>query len=399
MIEESEALEKVLTSTPLPAERDMPVSESAGRFLVRDVHSKINLPQVSQSGVDGYAVKVSNSRKNLSRLSVIGQSVAGVECDACIEHGEALRVFTGSELPMGANAVIKQEDVKVLSDGLILIKEKVELNDYVRRVGEVLTKGQRISNKGSCVKSSTLGSLIAGGISEVKVGSFPSIGIITTGDELIHEEQKQIKCHQTYDSNGLMLKAAAVKAGVEKIEIKRIGDDLGEISAEVLKMKQWADIIIVVGGMSVGERDFSKVALKQCGVKEIFWRVRIRPGKPMFYGKFGESCQIFGLPGNAVSAFVCFHLFVLPAMRLRSGASADGLKLDQMKAIAGSSLKNSDNRPHYVHGKFREGKFHSIGNQNSNNLLALSQADSLLRLDERSSIQLGDSVSVFRLTD
>ena len=119
----------------------------------------------------------------------------------------------------------------------------------------------------------------------------------------------------------------------------------------------------------------------------------------MFYGKFGESGQIFGLPGNELSAFVCFHLFVLPAMRLRSGASADGVKLDQMKAIAGSSFKNSDNRPHYVHGKFREGKFHSIGNQNSNNLLALSQADSLLRLDERSSIQFGDLVTVFRLID
>ena len=122
MIEESEALEKVLTSTPLPVERDIPVSESVGRFLVRDARSKTNLPQVCQSSVDGYAVKVSKCRENLSRLRVIGQSVAGVECDACIEHGEAFRVFTGSELPMGANAVIKQEDVKVLSDRLILIK-------------------------------------------------------------------------------------------------------------------------------------------------------------------------------------------------------------------------------------------------------------------------------------
>jgi molybdopterin molybdotransferase len=398
MIEESEALERILKSTPLPVKRNISVSESVGCFLMSDARSKINLPQVCQSGVDGYAVKVSDCEGNSEKLSVVGESVAGAACDASIDCGEAFRVFTGSQIPMGSNAVVMQEDVIVLPNGLISINSKVSPNDYVRRVGEVLLEGQKISNQGSSVKASTLGALIAGGISEVSVGSFPSIGIITTGDELINFGQIQIKRHQAYDCNGLMLKAAVSKVGVEKIEITRTRDDLREISSEFIEMKKWADIILVVGGISVGNRDYVKEALTKCGVNEIFWRLRIKPGKPMYYGRYGESGQVFGLPGNSVSAFVCFHLFVLPAIRLRAGAAEEGLNLNKMTAQMKAHFQNKTDRPHYVCGKINGGKFEPIGNQRSNNLLALSQSDSLLKVNPNSSIEPGDLVDLYHLS-
>ena len=397
MIEESEALERILKSTPLPVKRNVPVSESVGCFLMSDARSKINLPQVCQSGVDGYAVKVSDCEGNSEKLSVVGESVAGAACEASIDCGEAFRVFTGSQIPMGSNAVVMQEDVIVLPNGLISINAKVSPNDYVRRVGEVLLEGQKISNQGSSVKASTLGALIAGGISEVSVGRFPSIGIITTGDELINFGQIQIKRHQVYDCNGLMLKAAVSKVGVEKIEITRTRDDLREISSEFIEMKKWADIILVVGGISVGNRDYVKEALTKCGVNEIFWRLRIKPGKPMYYGSYGENGQVFGLPGNSVSAFVCFHLFVLPAIRLRAGAAEDGLNLNKLTAQMNSHFQNMTDRSHYVCGKINGGKFEPIGNQRSNNLLALSQSDSLLKVNPNSSIKPGESVDLYHL--
>lgn len=397
MIEESEALERILKSTPLPVKRNVLVSESVGCFLMSEARSKINLPQVCQSGVDGYAVRSSDCEGNSEKLSVVGESVAGLACDASIDRGEAFRVFTGSQIPMGSNAVVMQEDVIVLPSGLISVNAKVSPNDYVRRVGEVLLKGQKISNQGSSVKSSTLGALIAGGISEVSVGSFPSIGIITTGDELISLEERQMKLHQSYDSNGLMLKAAASKVGVERIEIKRTRDDLREISSEFVEMQKWADIILVVGGISVGNRDYVKKALTKCGVNEIFWRLRIKPGKPMYYGSYGENGQVFGLPGNSVSAFVCFHLFVLPAIRLRAGAPDGGLNLNKFTASMNSQIRNRSDRPHYVCGKMMGGKFEPIGNQRSNNLLALSQSDSLLRVNSNSTIESGELVDLYHL--
>ena len=397
MIEESEALERILKSTPLPVERIVPVSESVGCFMLRDARAKINLPQVCQSGVDGYAIKASDCEEGSEKLRVVGESIAGGMCDEAIDSGESFRVFTGSQIPMGSNAVVMQEDVEVLTNGLISINSKVSPYDYVRRVGEVMLKDQKILNLGSRVKASSLGALIAGGISEVSVGSYPSIGIITTGDELINIDQKQIKLHQSYDSNGLMLKAAASKIGVEKIVISRAKDNLREISKEVLEMKKWADIILVVGGISVGNRDFVKEALSKCGVNEIFWRLRIKPGKPMYYGSYGENGQVFGLPGNSVSAFVCFHLFVLPAIRMRAGASKGSLILNSLTASMNKFIQNKNDRPHYVCGKIREGKFEPIGNQRSNNLLALSQSDSLLKVNSRSSIEAGEIVDLYQL--
>ncbi len=397
MIEESEALERILKSTPLPVERIVPVSESVGCFMLRDARAKINLPQVCQSAVDGYAIKASDCEEGSEKLRVVGESIAGGMCDEAIDSGESFRVFTGSQIPMGSNAVVMQEDVEVLTNGLISINAEVSPYDYVRRVGEVMLKDQKILNQGSRVKASALGALIAGGISEVSVGSFPSIGIITTGDELISFDQKQIKLHQSYDSNGLMLKAAASKIGLEKIDIARTKDDMSEISKEFREMKKWADIILVVGGISVGDRDYVKEALTKSGVNEIFWRVRIKPGKPIYYGSYGENGQVFGLPGNSVSAFVCFHLFVLPAILMRAGASEKSVILSTLKASLNSDLHNKTDRPHYVCGKVKEGKFNPIGNQRSNNLLALSQSDSLLKVNPKSSIEAGEIIDLYQL--
>ncbi|MFL2479173.1 MAG: molybdopterin molybdotransferase MoeA [Verrucomicrobiales bacterium] len=397
MIEEFEALERIFKSTPLPVKRNVPVAESVGCFLIREVRSKINLPQVRQSGVDGYAIIASDCKEHSKNLSVVGESVAGAACNASIGSGEAFRVFTGSQIPMGANAVVMQEDVNVLPNGLISINGKVSADDYVRRVGEVLSKGQTILSKGSSIKPSTLGALVAGGVSEVTVGSFPSVGIITTGDELINYDQRQIKSRQVYDCNGVMLKSAALKAGVGKIKIKRIRDDLTEISNGIIEMQKWADIILVVGGISVGDRDYVKKAFRKCGIKQIFWRVKIKPGKPMFYGKHGEHVQVFGLPGNPVSAFLCFYLFVLPALRLRSGGSETECKIRKDKAILDSYIQNATDRPHYICGSMHGGNFHPIGNQRSNNIFALSQSDSLLRMKPNSSIDSGEVVSVYHL--
>ena len=399
MIEESEALEKIIKSTPPTVKRNVHVSESVGSFLVNDARSNINLPQVLQSGVDGYAVRASDCGESLKELKLVGKSVAGMPCNGSLKSGEAFRVFTGSQMPEGSDAVVIQEETTILPGELISIDCQVSANDYVRQVGEVLSKGQRISDAGSCIKSTTLGALIAGGITNVNVGSFPSVGIIVTGDELVDLNQNEIERHQIYESNGLMLQNALSKFGIENIKVRRTRDDLREISTEFLGMKKWADIILIVGGISVGERDYVKAALKKCGVNEIFWRIRVKPGKPLYYGSYGVDGQVFGLPGNAVSSFVCLQLFVRPAIRLRSGASSNYLNMKKCPAHSSAYVHNKTDRPHYICGKLSGDKFDPIGNQRSNNVLALAQSDSLLRLDPFSQFNPGDIVTVCHLPD
>ena len=397
MIEESEALEKIIQSTPRTLERNVPVSESLGCFLVDDVRSNINLPQVLQSAVDGYALKVSDCMDASEVLKIAGLSVAGSPCNASLKSGEAFRVFTGSQIPEGCDAVVMQEDITNLPNESISVNAPVSINDNVRRIGEVLAAGQKITKAGSCIKTTTLGALVAGGVTNITVGSFPSIGIIVTGDELVDPHQNEILSHQIYESNGMMLQSSVSKLGVETIKVRRTLDDLREISTVFLKMKEWADIILIVGGISVGERDFVKKSLQKCGVDEIFWRVRMKPGKPLYYGIYDDHGQVFGLPGNTVSAYVCLQLFVRPAIRLRSGASKDDLFIEKRTALCGTYINNNTDRAHYICGKLSDGIFNPIGNQRSNNILALSQSNSLLRLEPFSHFQAGENVNCYFL--
>ena len=397
MIEESEALEKIIESTPQTVVRNIPVSHSLGCFLADDVRSTINLPGVLQSGVDGYAVKASDCIDKLKELKIAGQSVAGSPCLASLKSGEVYRVFTGSQIPEGSDAVVMQEDITKLSNEFIAINKLVSVDDNVRRVGEVLAEGQKISAAGSCIKTTTLGALVAGGVFNINVGTFPSVGIIVTGDELVDPNENEIASHQIYETNGIVLQNSVSKLGAEKIEVKRTGDDLAEISTVFLKMKKWADIILIVGGISVGDRDFVKKSLQNCGVNEIFWRVRMKPGKPLYYGTYDNEGQVFGLPGNTVSAFACLQLFVRPAIRLRSGALKDDLFLEKRSASCAESITNNTDRVHYICGKLSDGIFNPIGNQRSNNILALSQSNSLLRLDSFSHFQSGESVNCYYL--
>ena len=290
--------------------------------------------------------------------------------------------------------MVMQEDVEVEGNTLV-IKEKARPGDYIRRRGEVVCTGQMIAESGQKLNPANLGLIASQGIDRVSVASWPRVVLITTGDELVPIVSKELKFGQVFNSNSAMLEASLRHLGVPDVEICHVGDELQSTLDAIRSAIQRADVVLISGGLSVGDRDYVKPCLEQCGVEVQFWRVRVKPGKPFLYAAFGEGGQLFGLPGNPVSALITFLIFVLPSLQLRLGASPDRVGLPSLQARSLDSIHNTGNRPHYVMGIYdHQGGFRAMPGQFSQNILALGQANALARIDAHCSIQGGETLDV-----
>ena len=307
MISPDEALARILGHIrPLPA-RDLPLLDALDRFAAQDVLARIPLPPFENSAMDGYAVLAASCAIG-GRLRVVGEQPAGLDRRLSIEPGEALRIFTGAPLPSGADAVIMQEDSRV-EEGDIVLETSVAPGDFVRRRGADVAEGQKLLAAGERVRVQKIALLAAQGLGLLRVGGEVRACIIATGDELA-EPGSDLLPGQIYDSNSALLETLLRKCGVNVISVNRCADRADEIEAAV-RAGVACDVMILSGGVSVGAHDLVKAALSTIGATLDLWRVAVKPGKPFLFGHAGE-CAIFGLPGNPVSAFVTFLLFVRP---------------------------------------------------------------------------------------
>ena len=387
MISEEETRKKILDAIrPLPA-RQLSISKSLDFFSAEDHFARLPLPAFDNSAMDGYAVVASSCRKG-ERLRVTGEQPAGFDRELRVSSGEAVRIFTGAPMPAGADAVVMQEDVTRESDEIV-INTDVEAGEFIRRRGCDLAEGQRILAKGERIRAATAALLASQGFAEVTVGGEVNAAIISTGDELVKASEK-IKAGQIYDSNSPLLGALLqrCRAIVKSQEHCR---DERESLIEAIKRGGENHILIISGGVSVGEHDFVKDALHDLGAQIDIWRVAIKPGKPFLFGKLGE-CAVFGLPGNPVSAFVTFLQFVRPAILKMMGAT--DLNLPQVPARLSVALTNDSDRPHYIRGKIEHGHFTPVGRQESHALFGLSQSNALLRLAVGQSLRVDEIVDV-----
>jgi molybdopterin molybdotransferase len=392
VITEDQALARILENVrPLPGRR-VRLSEAQGRYAARDVLARVALPVFDNSAMDGYAVVASACGEGKSQR-VIGEQPAGIDRGLRIEAGEAIRIFTGAPIPAAADAVVMQEDVR-REGSEIFVNTSVEPGEFIRRRGCDLSEGQKVLEPGMRILPQTLALLASQGVAEIEIGGAVRATIVSTGDELV-PPGGTLGPGQIFESNSVLLRALLAKCGVAGAEILHCPDEASSLEAAMRKGLE-GDVVIVIGGVSVGAHDLVKPALNAVGAQTDLWRVLVKPGKPFLFGHAGR-CSIFGLPGNPVSAFVTFLLFVRPAILRLMGAGDDQLALPQTEAILAEEMQNGGDRPHYVRGQLREGRFSPVGRQESHALYGLSRSNALLRVPAGGTFPSGARVPVLPL--
>lgn len=397
MLTEHDAITRILAKiTPLPLQR-VPLAAALHAFAPRPVHALVPLPGFNNSAMDGYAVRAEDT-KTQEPLSVTGAIAAGATAELKLEPRTAIRIFTGAPIPPGADAVIRQEDVSTLDGGKqIACKEPVVLGENVRLLGCDLCVGQRIVEAGDRLTPARLAALASQGLAQTEAAESPRIAIVTTGDELI-PPGKPLKPGGIFNTNTILLEGLVreLSAGA-KLTTHHVPDDLSRTVEVLRELTGTQDFIIMAGGVSVGEHDFVKPALQGLRIRAEFWKVKVKPGKPFLFAKSedtGRPCHLFGLPGNPVSAYVTFQLFVRAALLKALGAADREIPLPQTPAVLTAPVSNPGNRPHYLRGRHADGKFTPSGVQQSHALYGLSQANALLRLDAGQDLATGASATV-----
>jgi molybdopterin molybdotransferase len=301
---------------PLEAET-LPLADAAGRFLAEPARALVDLPPFRSSAMDGYALR---SGETPGRLPVAVRIAAGAPSPRPLEAGEAMGIATGGLVPEGADAVIQHERV-VETDNAIEVGEPVAQGANIREPGRDVAAGSVVADAGTRLGPAQIGALAAAGVAEVVCARRPRIAVLTTGTEL-REPGSELAPGEVYEANGVMLAAQLASAGAEVTRLASVADD-EDAHRRALETGLELDVLVTSGGVSVGPHDLVRRIEAELGVEEVFWRVAVRPGKPVSFGVKGQTL-VFGLPGNPVSTLVGCELFVRPAVLALQGAADPG---------------------------------------------------------------------------
>ena len=390
MLTEDEALNRVLSAVQPLASETVSLASSLGRFASDSRLATIALPGFDNSQMDGYAVRAAEAQTGAT-LAVTGEQPAGRDLHQPLAPGQAIRIFTGAPIPAGCDAVIMQEDVSH-SSGRITIIDGVAPGENVRRKGSDLCEGQVILQRGDLITPARIGLLAAQGLATVAVHRLPRAAILGTGDEIVPPGEP-LQPGQIYNSNGPMLAALLAQQGITAT-LHHCRDDLPSTTDTLRRLIADHDLVLISGGVSVGDHDHVKPALQALGIAPDLWRVKVKPGKPFLFAQ-QNGCHLFGLPGNPVSAFVTYHLFVLAAVEKLVGQRENSP--ETLQATAGSPLVNDGDRPHYLRGKLEHGVFRPAGLQQSHALHGLSQCNALARVPPQTTLPASSTCEVRRL--
>jgi molybdopterin molybdotransferase len=339
-----EAQERVLAHTrPLAAE-PVPIAEAGGRVVAEDVAAGVDLPPFPSSAMDGFAVRAADLP---STLRVVGESAAGQPYDAQLEPGCAVAISTGAVVPDGADAVIPVERV-VRNANKVEISVAAEPGAHVRPRGGDVAAGDVVVPAGARLTPARLAAAAASGLATLPCRRRPHVSVLATGSELVAPGEP-ISPGQIYETNTLMLAAALRATGAEVTPEPPAADDEAELRA-ALERGLAADVLVTSGGVSVGEHDLVRAVEQELGVEEVFWRVSIKPGKPVSFGVRGDTL-VFGLPGNPVSALVGSELFVKPALRALQGLPDPGPRFEPGRLER--SLRRNEERDEFVRARSR----------------------------------------------
>ena len=376
---------------PIAASYELGIREALGRVLAQEVVPQINVPAHDNSAMDGYALR--HSGDDESSYADIGTALAGAPFRGSVGPGQCVRIMTGAVIPQGADTVVIQEVVR-REGGRIVVPPGQKRGQNVRHAGEDLKVGVPVLHPGKILNPSDLGLIASLGIGRVKVIRRLRVALFATGDELASIGMP-LREGEVYDSNRYTLYGMLARLGVEISDLGVVRDDPQELEKAFKRAAAAADVVITTGGVSVGEADFVKQLMAQLG-EVLFWKIAMRPGRPMAFGKIGSS-YLFGLPGNPVAVMVTFYQFVRDALLHLSGAS--GFALPMAQALAAENLRKVPGRTEYQRGiLFRENgqwKVRTTGQQGSGVLRSMSEANCFIVLEhERASVAAGEPVQV-----
>ena len=363
-----------------------PLNESQGFTLSEDILAPHGLPLFDNSAVDGYAVQAKDldeaTRENPVSLKKLGYIAAGDTGEERMASGQCLQIATGAPIPTGADTVVMKEDI-ILDGPLVRFSQLIPKTQNVRYQGEDIPEGRRIIPAGTFIGPAQIAVLATFGFAQVPVHRLPKISIVSTGSELVDVDNRP-EAGQIRESNRFMLAGMVRQESCELVKISMV-PDLPEVLKQDFEESLQADVALLCGGMSVGDKDFAKRLLKEMGVEEIFWKIKFKPGKPLFFGRRGNTL-VFGLPGNPASSYVLFEEFVRPALRKLMGRRI--FEETMIKATLDAPITKIENRLHFMRGQLNEknGEFrvlplefqgsHSIGSLVESNALIRVEADS-----------------------
>ncbi|HEV3009465.1 MAG TPA: gephyrin-like molybdotransferase Glp [Burkholderiales bacterium] len=377
--------------TPIKDAESVKIRDALGRVLAQDIVPQINVPAHDNSAMDGYAVRFSDVEKPLKE---IGTALAGKPFTGKLGAGECVRIMTGAVMPAGADTVVIQEVVKKDGDRITIPPGQKKAQN-VRYAGEDLSQGKAVLRPGQLLRPAELGLIASLGIGEISVQRRVRVAFFATGDELA-SIGAPLKQGEVYDSNRYTLHGMLARLGVEIIDMGVVRDDPKELEAGFRKAAEAADVVITTGGVSVGEADFVKQLMAKLG-EVLFWKIAMRPGRPMAFGKIGNAF-LFGLPGNPVAVMVTFYQFVRDALLHLSGRG-DDYALPLLQATTSENLRKVPGRTEYQRGVlFREQdqwKVRTTGQQGSGVLRSMSEANCFIVIEhERAAVKAGELVSV-----
>ncbi|MBX9819965.1 molybdopterin molybdotransferase MoeA [Afipia birgiae] len=374
----AEAYAAVLKDAAALPEETVALHDAFHRILSRDISALRTQPPVALSAMDGYAVRAADSVPG-ARLKVIGEVAAGRPFDQSIGAGQAARIFTGGVIPGGADAVVIQEDTT--RDGeLVIVNEAITAGKNIRPAGIDFREGDMLLPRGSLLNDRALA--LAAGMNhpQLPVHRRPKVAILATGDELVAPGTIPGPGQIVY-SNVFALAALARSEGADVIELGIARDTLDDTSSGIRRARDLgADVLLTTGGASVGDHDLVQAALRAEGFDMAFWKIALRPGKPMMNGRLG-SMRVLGLPGNPVSSYVCAFLFLVPLIRALSGRTSIDHPLEH--ALLGRELPANDKRQDYLRARLAPGSngvpvATSVGAQDSSLVANLAASDALI---------------------
>ena len=398
MITVEEALQRIENAfAPLSAEQ-IPLADALGRVLAEDVRARRSQPPVAVSAMDGYAVRAADVVKLPAKLKIIGHVPAGAAFDGEVGAGEAVRIFTGAPVPKGADAIVIQENTEAKDDVVRVIDGTAPTGRYVRPAGLDFVQGETLLEAGRVLTARDIGLAAAMNVPWLRVTRKPRVAVLATGDEIVMPGDP-IGPNQIVSSNGLALASFVRAQGGEPIDLG-IALDSEESLRAMSRGAKGADLLVTTGGASVGEHDLVQKVLGKEGLEVDFWKIAMRPGKPLIFGRMG-STPLLGLPGNSVSAMVCSVLYLGPAIRRMLGVAEK--KCPAMTASLAVPLPENDERQDYLratleydeHGKLLARPFQT---QDSSMFLRLARADCLVvRAPHAPAAKAGSAVTVIPL--
>jgi molybdopterin molybdotransferase len=392
-----EALERILSHIHLLGIEKVSLSDVLGRVIAEDIYARRNIPPLNNSGMDGYALRFEDipkaSPRDPVRLEVIEDLPAGFISKKKLERGQAIRIMTGAPIPEGANTVIPVEETKK-EEGSVLIFKAAALDENIRKSGEDVKKGECVISRGDTIRPAEVGMLASVGRSFVSVYQRPLVAILCTGDELV-DVDGELDEVRIISSNSYTLAAQVKECGAIPVQLG-IAKDRKEEIEEKLRQGMRADVLISSAGVSVGDYDFVKDVMKNLGLEMAFWKVAMKPGKPLAFGTI-QGKPVFGLPGNPVSSMVSFEQFIRPSLLRMMGYHQ--IFRPVVEAVLQEDVEKKPGRRHFIRAfvSFKEGSYFTTttGDQGSGILRSMVRANGLIIIpEEQEIVRAGEKVKV-----